>query len=83
MSDNGDDSAKLTDSEPDNPFEIAAQIVKGPISVSTLVNSSVVLEALVIGKPEPTIRWLKGVSLIKQLSLSLSFSTVFHDVRHI
>ena len=64
MSDNGDDSAKLTDdSEPDNPFEIAAQIVKGPISVSTLVNSSVVLEALVIGKPEPTIRWLKGVSL--------------------
>ena len=47
--------------ELDNPFQVAAQIVKGPVSVSTLVGSTVVLEALIIGRPEPTVRWLKGV----------------------
>lgn len=51
---------KLND-ELDNPFQVAAQIVKGPVSVSTLVGSTVLLEALVIGRPEPTVRWLKGV----------------------
>lgn len=45
----------------ENIFEISAQIIKGPASVSTLVGSTVVLEALVIGRPEPCIRWLKGV----------------------
>lgn len=51
---------KLND-ELDNPFQVAAQIVKGPVSVSTLVGSTVLLEALIIGRPEPTVRWLKGV----------------------
>ncbi|XP_045034081.1 myosin light chain kinase, smooth muscle isoform X2 [Daphnia magna] len=50
---------KLND-ELDNPFQVAAQIVKGPVSVSTLVGSTVLLEALIIGRPEPTVRWLKG-----------------------
>ena len=52
------------DDGPDNPLEAAAQIVKGPVSVSTLVGSTVLLEALVIGRPEPTVRWLKGVRLL-------------------
>lgn len=54
------ESDKLND-ELDNPFQVAAQIVKGPVSVSTLVGSTVLLEALIIGRPEPTVRWLKGV----------------------
>ena len=45
----------------ENQFELAAQIVKGPESVSTLLGSTVLLEALIIGRPEPRIRWLKGV----------------------
>ncbi|XP_057379752.2 myosin light chain kinase, smooth muscle-like [Daphnia carinata] len=53
------DHSKLND-ELDNPFQVAAQIVKGPVSVSTLVGSTVLLEALIIGRPEPTVRWLKG-----------------------
>lgn len=54
------ESDKLND-ELDNPFQVAAQIVKGPVSVSTLIGSTVLLEALIIGRPEPTVRWLKGV----------------------
>lgn len=42
----------------------AAQIVKGPASVSTLVGCDVLLEALVIGRPEPVVRWLRGVSSV-------------------
>lgn len=57
-------SVKLNHDELDNPFQAAAQIVKGPVSVSTLVGSTVLLEALVIGRPEPTVRWLKGVSFL-------------------
>ncbi|XP_046632684.1 titin homolog isoform X7 [Daphnia pulicaria] len=53
------ESDKLND-ELDNPFQVAAQIVKGPVSVSTLIGSTVLLEALIIGRPEPTVRWLKG-----------------------
>ena len=45
----------------ENRFELAAQIVKGPDNVSTLLGSTVLLEALIIGRPEPRIRWLKGV----------------------
>lgn len=59
---------KLND-ELDNPFQVAAQIVKGPVSVSTLVGSTVLLEALVIGRPEPTVRWLKGVYISTDLTL--------------
>lgn len=64
------DHSKLND-ELDNPFQVAAQIVKGPVSVSTLVGSTVLLEALIIGRPEPTVRWLKGV---RPCFLSFSFS---------
>ena len=60
FSSNYESDHKLND-ELDNPFQVAAQIVKGPVSVSTLVGSTVLLEALVIGRPEPTVRWLKGV----------------------
>ena len=45
----------------ENRFELAAQIVKGPENVSTLLGSTVLLEALIIGRPEPRIRWLQGV----------------------
>ena len=55
--------------ELDNPFQVAAQIVKGPVSVSTLIGSTVLLEALIIGRPEPTVRWLKGVQYILLKSL--------------
>lgn len=55
-------SAGSENDDEDHPFQAAAQIVKGPVSVSTLVGSTVLLEALVIGRPEPTVRWLKGVS---------------------
>lgn len=62
-----DDAGNESDgSGGENAFR-AAQIVKGPVSVSTLVGSTVLLEALVIGRPEPTVRWLKGVR--KKLSL--------------
>ena len=54
------DDMKLNYEE--NPYEIPAQIIKGPTSVSTLLGSTVVLEAVAIGRPEPCIRWLKGVS---------------------
>lgn len=46
------------------PHQVPAQIVKGPVSVSTLLGSTVVLEAVAIGRPEPCIRWLKGVTEI-------------------
>lgn len=59
------ESDKLND-ELDNPFQVAAQIVKGPVSVSTLIGSTVLLEALIIGRPEPTVRWLKGVTQQQQ-----------------
>ncbi len=65
------DHSKLND-ELDNPFQVAAQIVKGPVSVSTLVGSTVLLEALIIGRPEPAVRWLKGVRPKQDFSLSLS-----------
>jgi len=52
------DDMKLNYEE--NPYEIPAQIIKGPTSVSTLLGSTVVLEAVAIGRPEPCIRWLKG-----------------------
>lgn len=57
-----EDNKLINDDHLDNPFQVAAQIVKGPVSVSTLVGSTVLLEALVIGRPEPTVRWLKGVN---------------------
>ena len=62
-----DDDAIYTDdmklNYADNPYEIPAQIIKGPVSVSTLIGSTVVLEAVAIGRPEPCIRWLRGVSI--------------------
>ncbi len=65
------ESDKLND-ELDNPFQVAAQIVKGPVSVSTLIGSTVLLEALIIGRPEPTVRWLKGVNNNSQQQLPQS-----------
>ena len=48
--------------EDNYPHQVPAQVVKGPVSVSTLLGSTVVLEAVAIGRPEPCIRWLKGVN---------------------